>query len=161
MENQEINQIIKSWEAQNKAISEIFNQYDDKFYLNEVAPGRNRGIYLLGHLIGMNDFLLPMLDLGDKIYPELEPIFVTSPDKAVADIPSIAELRQNWLNLNHILSEHFTKMTSNDWLSRHTKVSEEDFAKDPSRNKLNVLIGRIGHMNYHRGQLVFLTPKVN
>jgi len=43
-------------------------------------------------------------------------------------------------------------MTSEDWLSRHTSVSEEDFAADPLRNKLNVLIGRTNHESYHLGQ---------
>jgi pimeloyl-ACP methyl ester carboxylesterase len=159
MKDQEITQVINAWEAQNKAIADIFAKYDDDYYLNEVTPSRNRAIYLLGHLIGMNDFLLPMLDLGDKLYPELESIFVTSPDRAVAEIPNISTLRERWATLNQTLAGHFAKMDSANWLSRHTKVSAEDFEKDPLRNKLNVLIGRIGHMNYHRGQLAFLTLK--
>jgi hypothetical protein len=149
MKDQEITQVINAWEAQNKAIADIFAKYDDDYYLNEVTPSRNRAIYLLGHLIGMNDFLLPMLDLGDKLYPELESIFVTSPDRAVAEIPNISTLRERWATLNQTLAGHFAKMDSANWLSRHTKVSAEDFEKDPLRNKLNVLIGRIGHMNYH------------
>ncbi|HEY4197619.1 MAG TPA: hypothetical protein VGM63_18890, partial [Mucilaginibacter sp.] len=46
------------------------------------------------------------------------------------------------------------------WLGRHMKVSEEDFALNPSRNKLSVLLSRGSHENYHRGQLVFLTERV-
>ncbi len=159
MKDQAIIQVIKSWVAQNTAITDIFTKYDDDFYFKEVAPGRNRAVYLLGHLIAMNDFLLPMLGLGDKLYPELEEPFVTKPDRAAAKIPSIQTLREYWDVLNQTLAGHFDKMTQADWFSRHTKVSEEDFQKDPLRNKLNVLLGRIGHMNYHRGQLAFLTPK--
>lgn len=160
MKDQEITQVIKSWETQNKAITDIFEKYEDDYYFNEVAPGRNRAVYLLGHLIAMNDILLPMLDLGDKLYPELESIFITNPDRAIAEIPSVSILKGNWANLNETLTGHFERMDKADWLSRHTKVSAEDFEKDPLRNKLNVLIGRIGHLNYHRGQLAFLTPRV-
>ncbi|XZF14119.1 DinB family protein [Chitinophagaceae bacterium MMS25-I14] len=158
MKDQEIIQVIKAWEGQNKAIADIFEKYDDDFYNNEVAPGRNRATYLLGHLIAMNDLLLPMLGLDQQLYPELENIFITQPDRAVTELPSIATLKEYWTELNRQLAAHFGTMSSSDWLSRHTRVSEEDFEKDPLRNKLNVLIGRIGHMNYHRGQLAFLAP---
>ncbi len=159
MKDQEITQVIKAWEAQNKAISDVFTKFDDDLYFNEVAPGRNRAVYLLGHLVAMNDLLLPMLGLGDQLYPELENIFITQPDRVVVKIPSIATLKEYWTKLNEVLAGHFAALSGAGWLSRHTRVSEEDFQKDPLRNKLNVLIGRIGHMNYHRGQLIFLTPK--
>jgi hypothetical protein len=151
-----INQIIKSWETQNKIITEFFNKYEEDYYLSEVAPGKNRAIYILGHLIGMNDTLLSMLGFGNKLYPQLESIFVTSPDREVAEIPSIQTLKEYWENLNQTLISHFAQMGVEDWLKRHTKVSEEDFAIDPFRNKLNVLIGRINHESYHSGQLALL-----
>ena len=159
MKNQEISQVIKAWEIQNQAIADVFTKQDDAHYTNEVAPGRNRAIYLLGHLLISNDLLLPMLGLGEQLYPQLEIMFTTSPDRSVADIPSIGTLKANWAKVNEVLSGHFATMSQADWLSRHTRVSEEDFQKDQSRNKLNVLIGRIGHINYHRGQLAFLTPR--
>jgi hypothetical protein len=47
-------------------------------------------------------------------------------------------------------------MKPQDWLGRHTAVSEEDFQKEKHRNKLNVLISRTNHAGYHLGQLVYL-----
>jgi hypothetical protein len=38
-------------------------------------------------------------------------------------------------------------------------VSEADFLLEPNRNKLNVLLSRVSHENYHRGQLVFLNEQ--
>jgi hypothetical protein len=35
-------------------------------------------------------------------------------------------------------------------------VSPEDFAKEPHRNRLNVLISRTNHMANHIGQLLLL-----
>jgi hypothetical protein len=46
-----------------------------------------------------------------------------------------------------------------DWFSRHMLVSPEDFAKEPHRNKLNVIINRTNHMANH---YVTITPvKIN
>jgi len=41
-------------------------------------------------------------------------------------------------------------------LHKHTSVSEEDFAKEPHRNRLNVLTTRTTHLASHYGQLIFL-----
>jgi ribose 1,5-bisphosphokinase PhnN len=41
-----------------------------------------------------------------------------------------------------------------DWVQRHSAVSEEDFAKDASRNRFAVLLSRTNHLSYHLGQAV-------
>ena len=55
---QMIRQVINSWTSQNRAVTSFFNKYNDDAYLNEVAPGRNRAIYLLGHLVATNAMIL-------------------------------------------------------------------------------------------------------
>jgi hypothetical protein len=159
MNEQIIKQLIKAWEAQNKTITTFFTKYEDDFYLNEIAPGRNRAIYVLGHLIAVNDSLLTLLGLGERLFPELEPFFIRTPDGTVAGIPSITTLKEQWTKLNQTLRDHFAKMTPEEWLQRHTMVAEEDFALDPLRNKLNVLISRTNHESYHAGQLALLNPR--
>ena len=153
-----IKQIIDTWTGRNKAFTDFFNKYNDAEYLNEVAPGRNRAIYLLGHLIATNDGMLPLFGLGERLFPELE-IFSGNPDKSFQINASIEELKTKWASLNTVLTNHFAKMSSTDWMSKHTTVSTEDFAKEPHRNKLNVFLGRTNHQSYHLGQLNLLTVK--
>jgi len=57
-------------------------------------------------------------------------------------------------NTNH--SEHINQMPTDEWFTRHNKVSEADFAKEPHRNKLNIIINRTSHMSYHLGQMAYL-----
>ena len=121
-----------------------------------MAQNRNRAIYLLGHLIAVNDGMLPLLGLGEKIFPQFEAIFISAPDKSVPNLPSLAELKQCWEKLNTTLTDHFNKMNADEWLSRHMSISAEDFKLDPLRNKLNVLINRTNHQSYHLGQLYLL-----
>jgi len=45
-------------------------------------------------------------------------------------------------------------MSWSDWGQKHVVVSEEDFAKDPSRNRFAILLSRTNHLSYHLGQAV-------
>jgi hypothetical protein len=151
-----VKQIINAYTAQSKVITDFFNKYDEAVYQNEVAPGRNRAIYLLGHLVAASDGLLPILGFGERIFPKLERLFTLNPDLTFADIPSVTELKEGWTTVNTALTAHFARLQPEEWLERHTKVSEEDFALEPTRNKLNVLISRTNHISNHYGQLLLL-----
>ena len=38
-------------------------------------------------------------------------------------------------------------------------VSEEDFEREPHRNRFGVLLGRTAHLAYHMGQAALVRPK--
>jgi hypothetical protein len=154
-----IKMVLDAWNSYIKRTDDLFNALSDEQLLNEIAPNRNRGIYLLGHLTAVHDRMLPILGFGNQLYPTLYSAFVESPDKAVKDIPSIAELRFYWKEVNSRLDEHFRKLTPDEWFQRHNSVSEDDFNKEPHRNKLNLIINRTNHLVSHFGQLVFLSNK--
>jgi hypothetical protein len=100
---------------------------------------------------------LKLLDLGEKLYPELFETFIKQADKAATNTPTTSELREMWENQNSLLQEKFEKMKPEDWFAKHTAVSEEDFAKEPHRNKLNIIITRTSHLQYHMGQIALLS----
>ncbi len=148
--------ILDNWNGTLQRTTELINSLSDDQLMEEVAPGKNRGIYLLGHLTAVNDRMLPLLGFGDQKYPELNTPFLTSPDRAVADLPTVADLRAKWNEINEVLAAHTSAVTPDEWLTRHTSVSEEDFAKEPHRNRINVLLGRTTHLSNHLGQLILL-----
>jgi hypothetical protein len=39
-----------------------------------------------------------------------------------------------------------------NWLQKHTGVSDDDFIKDPMRNRLAVVMNRTSHASYHARQ---------
>jgi uncharacterized damage-inducible protein DinB len=163
MENQQlkqvVGQVINFWRDNNKSITDFFNKHADEIYSGAVAPGRNTGIYLLAHLVAVSDGLFTILGLGDKLYPELE-IFIRESETNIDQQPALADLKAKWNEINTKLEAEFAKQTPDWWLARHMNVSEADFALEPNRNKLNVLLSRASHENYHRGQLVFLTERL-
>jgi hypothetical protein len=156
MEQKIITLLRNAWKTQTKAVSEYFNKNPDEFYTREIAPGRNKATYILGHLIATNDGIIPLLGFGDKLYPELDRYFTPNIPWHYDEFPSITGLKAKWETLNQFLESKFDTLTAADWLARHTKVSPEYFALDPKRNKLNVLIGRTNHTSYHLGQLNLL-----
>lgn len=148
--------VFDRWNGALGNCDKLINSLTDEQLQREIAPGKNRGIYLLGHLVAVHDDMVVLLDFGNKLFPELEVPFIKSPDKTVAELPSAAELRAAWDQMNAFLAEKFAQMTADNWFERHTAVSEEDFANEPHRNKLNIIITRTTHLTYHTGQMVLL-----
>jgi uncharacterized damage-inducible protein DinB len=151
-----IKMALSAWEIQNERVNKFLAATSDEQLKKEIAPGKNTGIYLLGHLVTVNDGMLPLFGLGEKLFPALENPFLKLPDKSGEIFPSVAELKKCWNEVSAKLADRFASMKSEDWFSRHTAVSAEDFSKEPHRNKLNVLLNRTAHQAYHLGQMILL-----
>lgn len=147
---------IEAWLLSNRRLHNLIIKLSEEEIYKEISPDRNRGIYLLGHLISTTDTMIELLGFDKKRYPELDSIFVSAPDKSGKIFPDFEVLKQNWEKINAVMLENIEKMSPEQWLEKHASVSEDDFKKDPTRNKLNVLISRTNHQNYHLGQLVLL-----
>lgn len=151
-----IKMVLMGWDAQNTYLNKLVSSLTDEQMAKQIAPGRNTGVYLFGHLIAVSDSLLPLLGFGDRLFPEMEETFIKNPDNSGLAFPSITELKQRFEAVNAELNGHFRSTDADGWLSRHTAVSPEDFIKEPHRNKLNVVINRTSHMANHIGQMLLL-----
>ena len=149
---------VNSWKTSIERADKIFSPLDNEQLQKEVAPGKNRLIYLLGHLTAVHDRMLPLLGLGERLHPELDPLFITSPDRTVAELPAAGDLKKSWNDVNGKLLAGFASLSPAQWLEKHSSVSEEDFAKDPSRNRFAILLSRTAHIAFHVGQTA-LIPK--
>jgi hypothetical protein len=153
-----ITSAVHSWKQNVERAGKVFSGLTDHQLQTEVAPGRNRLLYLWGHLTAVHDAMLPLLGLGDRLHPELDGAFVTAADKAVDGLPSAATIQRHWDEVNGHLLAGFGNFTASDWAGKHTAVSDEDFAANPVRNRLSVLLSRTNHLAYHIGQTA-LAPK--
>jgi hypothetical protein len=151
-----IRSVLDAWHSRLESANKIFSSLTDEDLQKEVSPGRNRALYLLGHLAAVHDRMLPLLNFEPQLYPSLEEIFLNKPDRAVSEIPSAKELRSAWETVNSKLAGHFNSLPADGWFEKHTAVSDEDFVKEPHRNRLNVLVGRTNHLQYHMGQVALI-----
>jgi len=144
---------INSWRLVVERADKMFSNLTEDQLLREVAPGRNRLIYLWGHLTAIHDAMFPILGLGERLHAELDAIFISPPDKTAAQLPSARQLKKYWDEVNGKLLSQFENLSADEWLLRHHAMSEEDYAKDPTRNRLAVLLSRTNHVSYHLGQM--------
>lgn len=154
-----IKMVVSNWELQNSRLNGLLDKLADEALAAETAPGRNTGAYLLGHLIAVSDGMFTFLGLGERLYPQLDQIFVKSPENSGLEKPSLTELKQYWAQVNKTLTERMNAMQPEDWFKPHSAISADDFEKEPHRNRLNILINRTIHQGYHIGQLVYLVKK--
>jgi len=145
-----------AWDHYVKRTDSLLDSLSDQQLQMEIAPGKNSGAYLLGHLVAINDTMISIFGLGERQYKNLDNAFVENPDRKGLSMPPISELRLNWKNQNKQLTEYFARLSPAEWFQKHTLMTEEDLINEPFRNKLSVLINRTNHLAWHYGQLLLL-----
>jgi len=151
-----IKMVLDTWNTKLNGLDKLFAELSDEQLKKQIAPGKNTGVYLLGHMIAINNKMVPLLGLGEELNPDLYKTFVDTADMDIVERPSITVLRQEWKKINEELGNKFAQVQPDEWFQKHNSVSEQDFAKEPHRNKLNVIINRTNHLEYHAGQVVLL-----
>ena len=156
MDNSFINTSIKNFHTYCERLTEFLGSLPDGVLNKQVAKGRNSGLYLVGHLVAVNDSMIPLFGLGNRQFPEFEEIFVLNKDGAIQHQYDDKAIIEIWKQHTSFVKRSLQLLTEAAWLDRHAAVSEADFVTQPNRNKLNVLIKRTLHLCYHMGQLALL-----
>src|ERR1700736_5706864 len=125
LETSLIDSALRNWRSNVDRAGKLFGNLSQEQLLQEVAPGKNRVIYLM---------------------------FVSNPDRTVPTILLGEDLKIIWQETSQILWTGFSKLSVADWLQKHGAVSEEDFLREPHRNRFTILLARTAHIAYHLGQ---------
>src|ERR1700726_4118241 len=149
---------ISSWEQAIKRVGTLCLSCSPEQLLVEVAPGKNRISYLWGHLTAVNDAMFSVLRLGERLHPELEAVVKAQPDTA-GPLPNSTRIAKCWEDVHAELHSRLKTLSSREWLERHGNVSPEEFERNPTRNRLAVLLSRTNHASYHFGQMILAKKK--
>src|SRR5258707_14728764 len=76
LETRMIDSALRAWKSNADRIDKFFGALSPEPLEQEIAPGRNRLIYLWGHIAALNDRLFPLMGLGPRLYPEMEVMFI-------------------------------------------------------------------------------------
>lgn len=144
--------VVTNWSLTMSRVRKTLANLSDEEFEREVAPGRNRVRYLVGHLAAFQDRLVELIKIGERRHRELD-IFIDQPDRSFQDSFSRAELVQIFSERTDVIDATLPSLRPSDWLKAHAAVSEEDFAREPFRNRLAVLDNRMGHAALHIGQI--------
>ena len=117
-----VDSALRSWRSNVDRAGKFFGSLTNEELELQVAPTRNRLIYIWGHLTASSDTILPLFGFGPRRFPDLERMFVKNPDRALAKILPGPELREIWIELDVALWEQFQQLSPPDWLQRHEAV---------------------------------------
>jgi hypothetical protein len=71
-----------------------------------------------------------------------------------SDPLSATELRRAWTEVNNWPTAAFERFSLEDWPQNNAAVSDEDFAKDPARSRLAIVMSRSNTHPITRGQAI-------
>lgn len=152
--------VFDAFKSNLKRASELLHELTDEQLSQEIAPSKNSGHYIFGHLTAIHDNMISLLGFGNSNYPELEEIFVKNRDKSGLPKTDIVDLRKYWNEIHQFLLQKLESLTPEQWFEKNTEVSEEHLEKRPHRNRLNVVLSKSTHLAYHLGQLVLLKKQL-
>ena len=144
---------LLQWDTLNRRMQKVIDTITNENFNKPIVPNGNSPSWLLGHLADTDDKLLELLGIGKRLSPELEKIYHHERGANQAGHLSKEELNIKWKVITAELDKAFKTWSDTDWLSKHTAVTEEDFKKEPQRNRLNVILSRISHKASHLGQI--------
>src|ERR1700730_556305 len=144
LETSLIDSALRNWRSNVDRAGKLFGNLSQEQLLQEVAPGKNRVIYLWGHLTAFNDALIPLLGFGARIHPELDLMFVSNPDRTVPTILLGEDLKIIWQETSQILWTGFSKLSVADWLQKHGAVSGRGFLAGAASQSVHHSTGQNG-----------------
>lgn len=144
---------LLQWDTYNNRMQKVLDSISNENFTRPVLPGANSPSWILGHLADTDDKLLELFGIRKRLYPELEKIYHHEKGTNQSGHLTKDELITKWKAILAELNGAFKAMSESDWHGRHTAVSEEDFKKEPHRNKLNVMLSRVSHKASHLGQV--------
>jgi len=156
MDDLVITTVVASWKLVINRLDERFSEMGDEQLQKQIAPNKNRLFYLLGHLTAVHDRMLPMLGISERLHPELDEVYLTNPDQTPSDPLSASDLKNAWSEVNAAITSAVERFSVDDWLKKHSAVSDEDFSKNRTRNRLAVFLNRANHASFHTGQIALV-----
>jgi uncharacterized damage-inducible protein DinB len=144
---------LLQWDTYNRRMQKTIDSLSAENFNKPIVPGGNSPSWLFGHLADTDDMLLELFGIRQRLFPELAKIYHHERGTNQTGHLSKEELITKWKAITAELDRAFKAMSEDDWLGRHVAVTEEDFKKEPHRNKLNVLLSRVTHKASHLGQV--------
>ncbi|GHN01681.1 hypothetical protein WSM22_31700 [Cytophagales bacterium WSM2-2] len=149
---------LLQWNTYNTRMQKALDSISEENFHKSILENGNTPSWLFGHLVDTEDGLLELFGIRNRMYPELKTIYHHERGTNQAGHLSKSDLTAKWKTISAELDKAFKSWSEGEWMNRHTAVSEEDFKKEPHRNKLNVMLARVGHKASHLGQIA-MQPK--
>ncbi len=126
----------------------------------EIAPGKNHGVWLLGHLVVSDDDIGLYLETHERQFPELVELFGNSSKcEAIETYPEPEYLLACWEKVCEQTLQAYDKLKDSDLEQPHGRLNGKSVDEDFFGTKQNVLLHWLNHQLYHVGQISTLSMR--
>jgi hypothetical protein len=132
--------------------TEVFRSLGKSRILEAIAPGKNKVIYLLAHLLVIHDSIFETMELGKRAYTDYDELFLT-PQHTANQYPSYKLLMDQWVSMNETLTFRLRHMSLDQWGTKHRYISDADFMLHSIKNKFCSFQCLLTYLSHHAGQL--------
>ena len=153
------NTLSKQFQRQHEMMIEWVNGTidplsDDEFKL-EIYPGKNHGVWILGHLVTSDDDFSMFMGKGEVMFPEYYEIFgqgskLQPPDK----YPDVKSLRVKWDEICEKNRKIYSELKDEDFDKPHAMIKNYD--TDYFKTKGRVIMAWQMHQASQAGQLAVI-----
>jgi hypothetical protein len=132
----------------------------DEDLQQEITPGGNNGIWLLGHLIASEDDLAEFIGDGEILFPEYQEKFKKGGNiLSVESCPTTKQLKEDWKKVLAKNEKLYASLTDEELSSPHNKILDDDIENDFFKTKERCISFWHFHQVHHAGQLALLKRK--
>ena len=134
------------------------DELTDEELRSEIIPGKNHGVWILGHLVASDDTLSEYLGYGPQLFPDSQAYAQTKPLIPVDECKHPRILREEWKKVCEKNEANYRKLTDAELDQPHALIQgnpEDDYFK----TKQGVIINWTLHQVHHAGQLALLLAK--
>lgn len=136
----------------------IINSLSDDDLKKEISPGKNHGVWLLGHLITCEDDFALFMGKGVITYLNYHEMFSEGTKlQPVENYPPISEMREKWKEMLIKNKKIYDELIDDELEEPYSKT--ENSISDFCKTKKDIAVHWQVHLMYHAGQLSVLIPK--
>ena len=134
------------------------NELSDEELKCEIIPGKNHGVWIVGHLVASDDTLTEYLGYGPVLFPETQRFAQCSTLIPVEECPPPSVLRNQWKKVCE-KNEAAYQLLRDDDLDQPHAMLKGNIEDDYFKTKQGVIINWTLHQVHHAGQLALLLSK--
>ncbi|MEO8665859.1 MAG: DinB family protein [Ignavibacteria bacterium] len=158
MENILVKKFLEQYIVMIEWVNLYINALTDKDFEMELSPGKNHGVWILGHMIASDDDFSLMMGKGELLFPEYQELFGQgSKLQPVKNYPAVEQLRKQWNDLFEKNKKIYEDLKDADF--NQPPENTTDANKDFFNTKAKVIMAWQLHQMYHGGQLSVLAVR--
>lgn len=158
MENSIAKKFLQQYIMMIEWVNNYIDSLNDKEFEMELSPGKNHGVWILGHLIASDDDFSVYMGNGELLFPEYAEMFGQGSKLLnVSDYPEVSKLRIQWKEVFEKNKKIYENLKDEEFEQIPENMKGEALNYFTSKGKI-VMAWQL-HQMYHGGQLSVLAAR--